>query len=255
MKPKNALVVFLLLVLASLSSATAQNGKLVPRYESSERFNVLFRYFSNADFLKDLLDPINAAINLPVDVPVVMGQCDEANAFYSPEDQMLIVCYELVQEFYDLTQQDSPETALDRTREALGFVVYHELGHALIDLLELPIVGREEDVADQFAVMVLATWDTEHLHMILEGADMFERSARVAPADEMAFWDEHSLHEQRYANFLCWAYGSNPQEYRIYLELAILSERRKSRCVNEYNQLVHGWITLLNPYLKPEPSP
>src|SRR4051812_6372549 len=41
------------------------------------------------------------------------------------------------------------------------FILYHELGHALIDLLGLPVLGHEEDAADNLASIM----------MILEQAD------------------------------------------------------------------------------------
>lgn len=44
------------------------------------------------------------------------------------------------------------------------FIFLREVGHAMIDVLDLPIVGQEEDAADQLATVffsqepVLATW-------------------------------------------------------------------------------------------------
>src|SRR5688500_14135049 len=35
------------------------------------------------------------------------------------------------------------------------FILYHELGHALIDLLNLPVLGREEDAADNLASVMM----------------------------------------------------------------------------------------------------
>ena len=34
-------------------------------------------------------------------------------------------------------------------------IFFHELGHGLIDMLQLPVTGREEDVVDEFATMLL----------------------------------------------------------------------------------------------------
>ncbi|MCB9270422.1 MAG: hypothetical protein H6561_12805 [Lewinellaceae bacterium] len=38
--------------------------------------------------------------------------------------------------------------------EELEFTLYHEVGHALIEVLQLPTVGRQEDVVDEFALYV-----------------------------------------------------------------------------------------------------
>ena len=35
------------------------------------------------------------------------------------------------------------------------FTIYHELGHGLVDLLGLPVIGREEDAVDGFAAVTM----------------------------------------------------------------------------------------------------
>ena len=37
------------------------------------------------------------------------------------------------------------------------FVVAHEMGHAVISELKLPVLGREEDAADTFAIIAALT--------------------------------------------------------------------------------------------------
>jgi len=50
-------------------------------------------------------------------------------------------------------QTDSAE---DRFVESnLNSVFYHELGHAVIDLMQLPIFGQEEDAADVLSVLMI----------------------------------------------------------------------------------------------------
>jgi Zn-dependent peptidase ImmA (M78 family) len=37
----------------------------------------------------------------------------------------------------------------------VSLVFLHELGHALLDVLQIPILGREEDASDQLATYML----------------------------------------------------------------------------------------------------
>ena len=53
------------------------------------------------------------------------------------------------------------------------FILYHELGHALIDQLGLPVLGREEDAADNLASIM----------MIPEQADPMMDELIIAAAD------------------------------------------------------------------------
>ena len=51
------------------------------------------------------------------------------------------------------------------------FVATHELGHAVISELDLPVLGREEDTADVFAILTaLRVVGSEFSHRILAGA-------------------------------------------------------------------------------------
>lgn len=45
---------------------------------------------------------------------------------------------------------DSKEEAVSSATGALLWIFLHETGHALADLLDLPLTGREEDAVDQF---------------------------------------------------------------------------------------------------------
>ncbi|MFT5637525.1 MAG: hypothetical protein ACI861_000339, partial [Paracoccaceae bacterium] len=55
------------------------------------------------------------------------------------------------------------------------FFIYHELGHALIDLLRLPVFGQEEDAADVLGVVLSETINDENDNEIimLAAADNF----------------------------------------------------------------------------------
>ncbi len=57
-----------------------------------------------------------------------------------------------------LAAQD--EARNEFVRDNLLAVFYHELGHALIERLELPIYGQEEDAADVAAVMLTSPVDS-----------------------------------------------------------------------------------------------
>jgi hypothetical protein len=47
--------------------------------------------------------------------------------------------------------------------------VLHETGHAVFDLLDVPIFGREEDAADQMAVFLALQLNTETARTVVKG--------------------------------------------------------------------------------------
>jgi hypothetical protein len=70
-----------------------------------------------------------------------------------------------------------------------------------------------------------------------------------------AFWDTHSVEEQRYFNLVCWVYGSDPDAHAELPETHGLPLERAMSCPREYQQLVAAWDRMIAPYLvKPKGS-
>ena len=81
----------------------------------------------------------------------------------------------------------------------LRFVLLHELGHGLIDLYGIPVLGREEDAADRFATWWLSPGGEEDGTDAIAAVEWWLASAKASGAkrEELAWWDEHSIDEQR----------------------------------------------------------
>ena len=212
-----------------------------PRYAPWER------YARDTGFLERIADDLNGWLALPTDVTLVFAQCGEANAFYEPETQRITLCYELLETLGEVFADDGPER--DRAlRGAATFIFYHELGHALIHVLDLPALGREEDSADQLAAYVLTDGSEEGERAALDGAVALGRID--AEFDDLAFADEHSLGVQRFYNVACWVYGRDPAAHARFLERGTLPPERAERCPAEYAALERSWDRLLEPYAR-----
>lgn len=204
-----------------------------------------------------LAENINAVFDLPRDLVLRVEDCGEANAYYDPENSAILVCGELLPEFRDLAAAMEPDrdAALTLAYDNLMFTVYHELGHALVDILDLPITGREEDVADQAAVwLMLETLDEgEGLQAVLGSADFFAAQSEAARGDDPAFWDSHGLDAQRFHNILCWAWGFDPDQAAAALGQdleRLLPEERRQYCAEEYARMHNSFLTLLGKHLR-----
>src|SRR3546814_15326340 len=53
------------------------------------------------------------------------------------------------------------------------FTLFHELGHALVDKLEIPVLGREEDAVDALAVLLMLPDEEDAVadEMVMAAAD------------------------------------------------------------------------------------
>ena len=135
---------------------------------------------------------------------------------------------------------------------------YHELGHALIDVLQLPVLGREEDAADTLSTLLIhQIWDEDSATaMVYDTAYAFQLYAAEAEAEgyEMPFWDEHSLDMQRYFNMVCLFYGASPDTRDDVAAELELPEDRAERCADEFDLADASWGVMLED-LEPGPKP
>jgi hypothetical protein len=68
------------------------------------------------------------------------------------------VCYEYIDELLqNAPQETTPEgvTRVDAVVAPTLDTFLHEVGHAVFDYLRVPVLGREEDAADQFSAYFL----------------------------------------------------------------------------------------------------
>ena len=256
-----------LVLFAAVPSMAAFVGKASVRYEApeTEAFKEIMTDLKARGVLEEVADSINEEINLPVNLALVAAECGEVNAFYDPNKRQITLCYELMEFFAGLHFTDAEESAedgevdgdkvLDSIFGATHFVVYHEAGHALVHLLNLPITGKEEDAVDQLATLVLINADDDaSTNAVLDGAYTFMLQGAASEAEEegaeLAFWDEHSLDPQRFYNITCWMLGSDPETFASFVEDEMLPEARAVRCPGEWEQISNAWGTLLKPYFK-----
>lgn len=151
----------------------------------------------------------------------------------------------------DEDKQGKPEAlALDAARFAfvrrnLVSTFYHELAHALIDIMELPVLGQEEDAADVFSVvMVDRLFDGDEAVAINGGAARgFEVDAikMRRKGHEWDWTDEHGPDMQRYFNIVCLTYGGAPELRATFAEEMGLPEGRAEICEDEFALAKNSW--------------
>jgi hypothetical protein len=136
------------------------------------------------------------------------------------------------------------------------FILYHELGHALIDLLSLPVLGREEDAADNLASIMMIPEQPDPMmdELVVAAADGWYLSNLWQQRNgnaEIAWWGEHSLDMQRFYSVVCLMYGSDPEGFADLASSVSLPAERRTACPSEYAQARTSWGRLLAPHMTP----
>lgn len=260
MKIKHSILAVALAIMISgcVSSQTvkddyADSGDFLVTYVPTENENLTDdeAALRTSDF-EGVAEDLNRFMKLPENIEIVFSECGQINAFYESETRRIFMCYELLDYFNSLFWEaaESEQHLIELNAGAVSFVLYHEIGHALADTMNLPITGREEDAADQLSVWVLLLSGEEGESAAINGANWFlSESQKVS---DLLFWDEHSLDAQRFYNILCWVYGKDPEKYSYLTELGYLPEDRAAQCPAEYVKLYNSWYALLSPWLKDE---
>ena len=219
-------------------------GKWAPvTYEPTTAFADVREAVRTERRLERTAQGLGVAFPLPRNVPVSFQECGEPNAFYDPIEGSVGFCYELLAFLEDaLRSQVAPDRLAEAVRGAYEFVMLHEAGHAMIDQLDLPITGREEDVADQFAALHLIRQGTKGARAAIDGVLALGQGSMFTQSD---YAGEHSLGPQRFYNVACLVYGSNPLKYPEMVGPEALPEDRAGRCAGEYAQVEKAFDRLL----------
>ncbi|TWI34964.1 DUF4344 domain-containing metallopeptidase [Paracoccus sulfuroxidans] len=124
---------------------------------------------------------------------------------------------------------------------------YHELGHALIDTMELPVLAREEEAADAFSVLLIdELWPPEQAEWLSrDSARGWALSAATYKGQGTELWQIYALDMQRYYNAVCLWYGADPKKRRAFADDHALPRERAETCADEYYQSHKSWFGLL----------
>ena len=203
----------------------------------------------------ELLRVLLSSFRLPRTLTLEVKGCDgSVDAYYANGTATL--CYEYI----ELIQQHAPKVGtpggLTRADAIVGAIVdtiLHEVGHAVIDMLEIPVFGREEDAADFFSVYVLTQFLPEDAPRLFQGVGfMMASEAKAAlekPHNAKSYAGPHGMAAQRYYNLLCMAYGSDPVTYGDAISRGGLPEWRADGCADEFALLKRAFEKLVMPHV------
>ncbi|MFY7837230.1 MAG: DUF4344 domain-containing metallopeptidase [Novosphingobium sp.] len=215
---------------------------------------------------KNILERVQTALSpfrLPKPLTFRTAGCDgEINAWF--EADAVTICYEYIAYIIEsATSRRRPSWVSEHhaISGALIDVILHEGAHALFDYLDIPILGREEDAADQMAAYMLLSLgrkDTPHLvagivYVYLNEAGVRNFSAvqrkRLRLVDNKQHADVHSTPLQRMYNTLCLAYGASPELFKEAVQRGALPVDRADGCAEEFEQVDKAFRKLILPHI------
>ena len=216
-------------------------------YERLKNRQVLEQY-------KEFMSPLRLRRSLTV---TLQGCNGVINAMY--RSGRIIYCYEFIAVMERLIAETDVLPGFRREDAIVGSFVstlLHETGHAIFDLLAIPIFGREEDAADAIAAYVALQFGPLAARRILTGTAFVWRAVELAGQNRRArrfedYSDEHGTDAQRFYNTLCIALGSDLVErtntFNDFVQL--LPEIRRSHCAREYLHVRNSFARFVLPHV------
>ena len=133
------------------------------------------------------------------------------------------------------------------------FVLLHELAHAAMTELDLPVLGRKEDAADSFAALTLihikSVFSDRVLTEAAKGWFMVDRRDRKE-GDPIAYYDEHGLNQLRAFQIVCYMVGADPVRFKDLAAEIKLPKDRQESCAEDYRDAAKSWGVVLQPHLR-----
>ena len=145
----------------------------------------------------------------------------------------------------------------------LLFVLGHEIGHAVIREMGVPVVGREEDAADFFSTLTALMCEEGFGDRVLANAalgwflsdrrdrrDRRDQRGRRDHDAEANYYGEHGMDLQRAYTVVCLMVGSNPGKFASVADAAKLPPERQTACRDDYLNAKWSWDQVLQSHLR-----
>jgi hypothetical protein len=138
------------------------------------------------------------------------------------------------------------------------FAINHELGHALVSEMGLPVLGKEEDAVDAYAVLVmLAIGDSVSERVLNETVSgwFLDAKRNAVEGTRVPFYDAHSVDQRRAYDIICLMVGSDPDKFAAAADSAQMPADRQGTCAGDYSNASWSWTTVLRQHLRPASHP
>ena len=249
---------FVLNVPTSTIAAEAQTNRMVVEYvpPTNPAHQTLYQRLVERRVLEKMQE-VFSPFRLPAELKLRTVGCDGvSNAWYqkprpgSSDPPSVNVCYEYLAEILQsLPPGTTPAgiTPMDAMVGQFFYVFAHEMGHAMFDVLGIPVMGREEDIMLRFG-------DKEARALITGAAYSYNKYVQGSQVSVplAAFSDAHSAPVQRFYNLLCTAFGSDQTRYGDFVEKGYLPKSRAGSCKREYNTTAFAFRELISPHVDKE---
>lgn len=263
--PRMASAALLFAALLSPATAPAQvpevaAGRLLVEYVpvKTEDYVPYEQVLREQRVLEAVAEELNNSLRMTHDMTVRVQECGDSSATWEPVPHRIRLCYELLQAVLELSVAaagpDDEERADRWFSGTVTFMVFHMLGHALIDQYGLQTGLDEEVAADQFAMVALGG-AVGQPQEVLGALEFLGHAIGSTEAEGLGFLDAHRYTRARFDALACGFAGALPAAIPWLLQMKLLAPAGAPRCGEEFAVIERRWDAWLAPWLRAAPPP
>jgi hypothetical protein len=217
--------------------AAAQNWQSSYPEADNEMYAAMREMLIEEDMLSPILEPLNEYFPVPRRVTIEIAECGRVSSYYDDRRPAVGICYELVERLAQEMMSSDDENGAEVFAGAFAYILLHQVGHALIDQMDLPVSSGPEEAADQLAA-IMASFSPDDAGNALMGV--------FALRDLALEWeDEGELSVRRARSMACLLYGSDPDTFAWVLDEAGFPAGQAEGCDEEFERVRDEWIAML----------
>jgi len=241
------LIALIVLALVCMRSSTfASDFRVLFGNTETEQEAHLLESLKNSGQVTALIRSLGASISLPRVLTIQFGS--KIGAFYDSDSATIHMPYGFALELVGPRGEKLEEQAMASAIGVLTFTLYHEVSHALFDLLDLGPLSDEEEAADALAT-VLAIEFGHAASTLASATTVLYRRQKAVDSVGASKGAEMVMSSGRYQRLMCWVAGSEPGHLEEIAGQAGIPAERIERCPSDYQELRTTLLTWLEPHL------
>jgi len=219
------------------------------------------RWLRHTQYFEKQVNDLNMHLKLPNNIYIGLGECQEKNAFYNKNSNMIVMCYELIFDIYDkfLIKYESnkitKEQATIMTLDVMDYIFYHQLSHALLHTIYISdnqgMENKKEQIIDSFAnqIKISMQKDSENSAMTSVAA-WVKIMNQTQDVKQIKVWNEHSVDFERFTHMACENSGLDHIKTLNFIEKGFISNEELIQCKIKYIEQKEKLELMIKPILK-----
>lgn len=238
--------IILLIFRAGFLGARDLRIRFLPAATESEE--AVLTLLKNSPRMTAMAAELDEMLMLPAPLTIVFGT--SSGPEYDPWNRQISFPYHFIERLIPYLGAVPGSRELEAL-EIVEFVVLHEVGHALIDQLGIPVPGNEEQAVDALATVLAIEFVEGGEEIALAAADLFSIDGDGESSDhETSHWKAFKMDLVRYHHITCWVFGSDPGRFEWLAESAGGHPEKWEYCARDYSEIREAWLSLLETVMR-----